>query len=274
MKLKPRTFLIGFLLSAALGITLFGAPATSLAAEPLAKEAAEKSADQTSAPLQKIEEKITQTPEAGKNIFGERNCSACHLASGPENKIPVTERTAIKGPSLWFAGSKFRSGYLAAWLAAPKSFRGVKWGTMNKGTTPHPALPKGEAGAVAAYLESLRDSEMPRDVINVEKKISRRDLRTARILFQKKQPCYACHRVKIRKTVYRRPIKLGGFSGPHLIDAGLRLQPDFIVAFLKNPARYNPNGRMPVYSDKAFTRLSDKDIIALAAYISSFKEKP
>ncbi len=271
-------------------MNFFGAPAAPHAAEPTVKAPMDKStekapaprqkpetekfADPAGAPLKKPEKKIAQTLDAGKKIFTGKSCEACHTTSGPEKKIPVTERAAIKGPSLWFAGSKFRPGYLAAWLEAPKAFRGVRWGTMDKGTTPHPALPKGEAGAVAAYIESLRDNEMPEGTETFGKKIPRRVLRTARILFQKKQPCYTCHRVKIRKTVYRRPIKLGGFSGPHLIDAGLRLQPDFIVAFLKNPARYNPNGRMPVYSDKAFTRLSGKDIIALAAYISSFKEKP
>ena len=287
MKFKSRTFFIGFILSAALGIIFFGAPhaaeppvkapvekSADRAAAPHEKPKTENSAEKTTPPLKKPEEKIAQIPGAGKKIFDEKSCGTCHTTSGPEIKIPVTERAAIKGPSLWFAGSKYRPGYLAAWLEAPKSFRGVRWGTMDKGETPHPALPKGEAGAAAAYLESLRDAEMPTGAVPDWEKIPRRVLRSARILFQKKQPCYSCHRVKIRKTVYRRPIKLGGFSGPHLIDAGRRLRPDFIVAFLKNPARYNPNGRMPVYSDKAFTRLSDKDIIALAAYISSFKEKP
>ncbi len=217
---------------------------------------------------------IPATSEAGKKIFADKGCGGCHATSGPEKRIPVTERANIKGPSLWYAGSKFRPGYPAKWLASPKAFRGVLHGTMKKGVTPHPGLSPDEAKAAGAYLESLRDAEMPSGVVPSWKKIPRRVLRRARILFQKKQPCYACHRVKIRKTVYRTPIKLGGFSGPHLIDAGLRLRPDFIAAFLKNPARYNPNGRMPIYSDKAFTRLSEKDIIGLAAYISTFKEKP
>gem|GEM_PF-1127713 len=306
MKFKSRTFLIGFILLVALGIIFSSAPATAdetkqptkalvdksteKATQPQKKLDTEKSAAKAALPQEKPktenfsekvtplpkkpEEKIAQTPEAGKKIFGEKNCRACHTTTGPEKKIPVTERAAIKGPSLWFAGSKFRPGYLASWLEAPKAFRGVRWGTMDKGESAHPALPKRAAGAAAAYIESLRDNEMPKGTVTFGKKIPRRILRNARILFQKKQPCYTCHRVKIRKTVYRRPIKLGGFSGPHLIDAGRRLQPDFIVAFLKKPARYNPNGRMPVYSDKAFTQLSDKDINALAAYISSFKEKP
>ncbi len=216
----------------------------------------------------------TSSPSGGKNLFTEKGCSNCHAVTGPEKTIPVTERSKIKGPSLWYAGSKYQPGYLASWLAQPRPFRGVRYGTMMRGKTPHPTLSPGDAGQVAAYLEGLRDAEMPGGAVPRWKKIPRRVLRKARILFQKKQPCYACHRVKIRKTVYRQPIQLGGFSAPHLIDAGHRLRSDFIVAFLKNPARYNPNGRMPAYGDKAFTRLKEEDFVALAAYISTFKEKP
>lgn len=210
----------------------------------------------------------------GKKIFSDKGCSGCHSVVGPEKFIPVNERSKLKGPSLWYAGSKFNQGYLAKWLAKPSPFRGVIYGTMKRGKTPHPSLSLDDARKVGPYLESLRDSDMPEGIIPQWKKIPHRVLRRARILFQKKQPCYACHRVKIRKTVYRQPIQLGGFSGPHLIDAGHRLRPDFIVAFLKNPKRYNPNGRMPSYGDKAFTRLVEEDLVALAAYISTFKEKP
>lgn len=210
--------------------------------------------------------------EKGKDIFLQRGCGECHTTQGPEAKIPVTERHAIKGPSLWYAGSKFRPGYLKGWLAKPQAFRGVKWGTMEKGKTPHPALAPAEAGEVALYLENLKDPEMPSGVVPAwGEKVPRQVLRRARILFQKEQPCYACHMVHIRRTVYRQPVEVGGFSAPHLVDAGRRLRPDFIVALLKSGDRYTPNGRMPRYGSTAFTPLSEQDLIALAAYIATFK---
>jgi mono/diheme cytochrome c family protein len=210
--------------------------------------------------------------EKGKEIFLRRGCAECHSTQGPEAKQPVPERHRIKGPTLWYAGSKFQPGYLKGWLAKPRALLGVKWGTMDKGKTSHPALPPAEAREVALYLESLKDPEMPAGVVpDWGEKVPRQVLRRARILFQKEQPCYACHMVHIRKTVYRQPVEVGGFTGPHLIDAGARLRPDFIVAFLKSPERYDPNGRMPRYGDKAFTPLAEQDIIALAAYIATFK---
>ena len=209
--------------------------------------------------------------EEGKSLFERNNCGSCHTRKGPETRIPPPARHGIKGPTLWYAGSKFRPGFLAQWLAEPEPFRGVIYGAMKRGKYPHPVLSEKEAAKVAAYLESLKDPEMPVGVVPRWKKVPRKVLRRARILFQKKQPCYSCHMVAIRKTVYRTPIEVGGHSAPHFKNAGRRLNPDFIVAFLKKPARYNPNGRMPVYGDKPFTKLSEKDFIALAAYIASFK---
>ena len=209
--------------------------------------------------------------QEGKSLFERNNCGSCHTLKGPETRIPPPARHGIKGPTLWYAGSKFQPGFLAKWLAEPEPFRGVVYGTMKRGKYPHPALPEEAAAKVAAYLESFTDPEMPAGVVPRWKKIPRKVLRRARILFQKKQPCYSCHMVSIRKTVYRTKIEVGGHSAPHFKDAGRRLNPDFIVAFLKKPARYNPNGRMPVYGDKPFTKLSEKDFIALAAYIASFK---
>lgn len=210
--------------------------------------------------------------DKGKDIFLQKGCGECHTIQGPEARLPVPERHKLKGPTLWYAGSKFQPGYLGRWLAKPQAFRGVKWGTMDKGKTSHPALPPAEAQEVARFLESLKDPEMPAGVVpGWGDKLPRQVLRRARILFQKEQPCYACHMVHIRKTVYRQAVEVGGFTGPHLIDAGLRLRPDFIVALLKSPDRYAPNGRMPRYGDKAFTPLSEQDLVALAGYIATLK---
>lgn len=209
--------------------------------------------------------------EEGKALFEKNNCGSCHTTNGPEARIPPPARHAIKGPTLWYAGSKFKPGFLAKWLAKPEPFRGVIYGTMKRGKYRHAVLSVKDAAKVAAYLESLKDDEMPVGVVPRWKKLPRKVLRRARILFQKKQPCYSCHMVAIRKTVYRAKIEVGGHSAPHFKDAGNRLNTDFIVALLKKPERYNPNGRMPVYGDKPFTKLSEKDFIALAAYIASFK---
>jgi len=93
--------------------------------------------------------------DRGKDIFLKKGCGECHTIEGPEVRLPVTERHKLKGPTLWYAGSKFQPGYLGRWLVKPQAFRGVKWGTMDKGKAPHPALPPAEAQEVARFLEGL-----------------------------------------------------------------------------------------------------------------------
>jgi hypothetical protein len=85
--------------------------------------------------------------------------------------------------------------------------------------------------------------------------------RTAQ-LFEKHQGCYACHRY-----LNKRGQELGGFSGPSLVEAGKRLQADWVFAFLKDPRRYYPNGKCPVPGDKAFNKYTDENRAAVATYI-------
>ena len=188
-----------------------------------------------------------------------------------KNTIRIKLGKKIKGPNLWIAGNKYQKKYLETWLQKPTPVRGVIWGTMIKGIFKHPSLSAQKAKAISSILVDFKDPKIKNGTVPKWGKIPRRILRRARILFQKKTPCYSCHKVYIRKTVYRTPIKVGGESAPSFVNAGERLNPDFIYYFLKNPKRYNPNGRMPVFGDKAFHVLSETDMVALSTYIMSFK---
>ena len=83
--------------------------------------------------------------EEGKSLFERNNCGSCHTMKGPETRISPPARHGIKGPTLWYAGNKFRPGFLAKWLAKPEPFRGVIYGTMKRGRYAHPVLTEEEA---------------------------------------------------------------------------------------------------------------------------------
>lgn len=200
---------------------------------------------------------------AGKQIFESRKCAGCHQVAGPSDPLPVAKRSSIKGPPLWFAGSKFVKGWLQQWLANPIPIYRVKYGTLEKGRNDHPKLDARQAAAVGAYLESLVDPEMKSGVVPDEK-LSRREELSAAKLFEKKQVCFGCHLYPSRKG------EIGGFSGPSLVGAGARLNADWIYACLNDPVRYYPNGRMPVYGDLAFDPFSDDDFQALARLIKGY----
>lgn len=199
---------------------------------------------------------------AGKTIFTEQKCGSCHQTSGPVAELPVTERASIKGPPLWFAGSKFKAGWLRTWLEKPEPVRRVKYGTLEKGNISHPALQAADADQVGEYLLSLVDAEMKTGIAKTGK-LSRRTQFKAEKLFAKKQVCFGCHLYPSRQG------NIGGFTGPSLVGAGARLQPDWILAFIRDNLRYYPNGRMPVYGDQVFEPFTDQELELLGQFISN-----
>jgi len=201
-------------------------------------------------------------PAQGKQLFDAKNCGACHQVSGPVDAIPVSQRPKIKGPPLWFAGSKFRGEWLIAWLEKPTAIYRVKYGTLERGANPHPALSKADAQEVDAYLMSLTDPALKTGAVAAEK-LNQRKMLGAEKLFTKKQVCFGCHQYASKQG------DIGGFSGPSLVGAGSRLQADWVYALLKDNVRYYPNGRMPVYGDQVFEAFTDEELKLLSQYIGN-----
>ncbi|MCK5167533.1 MAG: cytochrome c, partial [Rhodospirillaceae bacterium] len=59
----------------------------------------------------------------------------------------------------------------------------------------------------------------------------------------------------------------GGMTGPSLVGAATRLNPDWILAFLKKSNTFKPVKDMPNFDGL----LSDKDMLNVSRYIASFK---
>lgn len=191
----------------------------------------------------------------GEKVFQSKKCGDCHAISGPNKIASIADWSNRKGPDLWFAGSKFKKEWLDNWLESPEPIRGVKWNSLDAANPDkHPGLSKQEAGEVAGYLMDLKDNDVKANTANKKvKKVK------AKKLFEEKQACYTCHKVKVKRKT------LGGVSAPTFVGAKNRLNPDWIAAFLKNPGRYEPKGRMP-----NFSYLADEDIATLAGYISKY----
>lgn len=188
----------------------------------------------------------------GKEDFGKK-CASCHSTAAPKE--------GEKGPNLSYAGSKYNAAWVEAWLAKPTPIRQVKWGTFDIGTAKHDALSAGEAKEMAAYLATLVDSKVQKGVVPAGAPAGGAKVQ-GKILFEKKQGCYGCHKVKSSSGK-----ETGGFSGPSLADAGNRLQGDWIVAYLKNPNAYAPGTASPNYSK----RFNDGELKTLAQYMQGFK---
>ncbi len=193
---------------------------------------------------------------AGKAAFEGKGCADCHYTDGPAKEKTIADKLAMKGPELWYAGDKFQKEWLAAWLADPKIIRPMKLNSLtDKNAGDHPKLEGGDAAAVTEFLMSLSGGKMEAGKIKPKKNPK------GKLIFTKKMPCSGCHLYPARKKIS------GGFNGPSLVDAGVRLNPDWIFSYLSNSKFYKPVKDMPVFEGI----LREKDMINVARFVANFK---
>lgn len=203
--------------------------------------------------------------EAGAARFAALGCGGCHAVTRPEPGMTLAQRVARKGPDLWFIGSKLHADWLTAWLIAPKPLSGIRYDRLapETGPPPHPAAPAGDVPDLVAYLMSLTDPGMRAGVVPREAP-SRVAMLQGRILFSREQQCFACHRLETRAGM-----EVGGVTGPSLEDAGRRLNPDWVYAYLTDPRRYVPVPRMPVYFGTVYADYGAGEMVTLARYLGT-----
>ena len=194
-------------------------------------------------------------PAAGKKVYQAKQCPACHYTEGPAKEKSIADQLAKKGPELWYAGSKFQKAWLAKWLQDPKPIRPLQYNSLTeKNPGNHDKLAAGDAAAVTDFLMTLTSKEVESGVITPKKNPK------GRLIFIKKMPCSGCHQFPGKKFT-------GGMSGPSLVGAGERLNPDWIFAYLKNTKNFKPVRMMPTFAGL----LSEKDMKFVAQHVASFK---
>lgn len=199
-----------------------------------------------------------------------QQCVACHAVAKPD-KQDLAHIWDRKGPDLHYAGDKFNREWLVAWLQNPVAIRagGVMYSKVVKGSAdksadtidaaqvqPHLKLSAADAAAAADALMALKTPGL------VEKGAFKNEppnKMMAAMLFNKLRGCTSCHSAKP-----------GGApqSGPELYDAGERLQPDYVVSYIRDPQKIDPHVWMPKLG------LTEADVQKLASYIATLKEKP
>ena len=196
-------------------------------------------------------------PALGK----EKKCDTCHRFS------PDSPKLASEGPHLFFAGDKFQKSWLIAYLQKPDVVR--KAGHINdpgflQGQpvlgNPHVALNPEEARAVADYLLTLK---IPGPFVVVDKEpLSGGNKARVKSLFERDYGCSACH-----ETINLAGKIHGGISGPSLVDAGNRLNAEWVLRQLKTPKEFLEKGRMPVF------QLEDDVLVQLIRYLMTMKKE-
>ncbi len=191
----------------------------------------------------------------GGNVIFKKNCISCHYTDGPAKEKTIADQLAKKGPELWYAGSKFQKAWLVAWLQNPIPIRPMKYNSLTEQNPgDHPKLSASDATEVTEFLMGLTSSEVKPGMLKAKASIM------GRKIFIKDMPCSGCHAFAIRGEVH------GGKSGPSLIGASKRLNPDWIYAYMANIKVFKPVRDMPDFS----SALNPKELEDVAAYVTTF----
>lgn len=193
---------------------------------------------------------------AGGDAVFKKSCASCHYADGPAKEKTIADQLAKKGPELWYAGSKFQKAWLTAWLQDPKPIRALKYNSLtdkNKGD--HPKSSAADAAALTDYLMGLTSPEVKAGVIKPGATPQ------AKQIFNKKMPCSGCHSFPSGGEVR------GGLSGPTLVGASKRLNPDWTYAYLANIKHFKPVRDMPDFASV----LNPKELEGVAAFVATFE---
>lgn len=176
----------------------------------------------------------------GRRLIVESGCVSCH-------EIPGFERTSFRGPDLVNLGYKVRPEWLGVWLKDPKSYSATsRMGNFR--------LSDSETTALSALLLSQR-AEAPAGSANVDWR--KADTDNGRALFGELR-CVSCHAVNGR----------GGSMGPELTLIGDKVRRDWLVSFLKDPHRDQPETAMLQY------RLEEDQARDLTAFLLEEYETP
>jgi len=199
---------------------------------------------------------------ADSSLVQEKGCPDCHRFSSAD---PAEKH---KAPDLFYAGDKFKKQWLAEFLQHPYTLRKAGY-TVDPGfplgepalKAPHVSVSKEEAEKIADYLAELKLPGL--ETGKVDSNPLSKSLRARlKIDFERTYGCTACHEA-LNLTGNVR----GGVSGPSLVNAGNRLQTDWIFNWLKSPKQFLERGRMPIFD------LDDDTAAAITQYILTIQQK-
>jgi len=209
---------------------------------------------------------LAETPKLnrGRELLVEFNCVGCHRLQG------IT-RPEMLAPDLTSIGTKVTREWLYKWLKEPRTILDDAGNTLVNGveTEEEPRMPKfrlnePELRGLSAYLSSLRSQPVapykfdPRVVAAWEKKPDLVDEGEVRF---RQMFCTTCHALAVTRAGETKLI--GGDIGPELTKVGSKVNPDWLVAWLRDPQAYLPHAQMPRY------QWSDEDLYKVTHYITA-----
>ncbi|MBI5665369.1 MAG: c-type cytochrome [Nitrospirae bacterium] len=198
----------------------------------------------------------------GWKLFQQYNCTGCH-------RLSEVKKPARIGPALTFIGDKVNRTWLVSWFKDPGAYRpGTKM--------PRFTISDEESGYMADYLLSLKSPHPPSakggstpikplmtevESLPLEKGDAGGFAVEGRKLFGE-LGCPGCHRINGN----------GNEFAPDLSDIGNKVNPGWLIEFLKNPRAYDPKSIMPdlMIAEEDIKRIADYLVGAQRAVLLRF----
>jgi len=177
----------------------------------------------------------------GQRLVRRYNCTGCHPIEGGGGDIRrlYAEQPTFAPPNLNGEGAKAQSDWLFAFLKNPGRLQIRPWLSVRMPTF---GLSDAEASELIAYFQALDGVEVP--YVHVERASLRpENLEAGKLLMTKDYfDCFNCHQRGAQKP--EGPPE--GWA-PDLAMAHERLDPDWIVEWIRDPQKIMPGTKMPSF---------------------------
>ena len=194
----------------------------------------------------------------GISLVRELGCYGCH-------NIPGTDDLRKRGPDLSRIQEKVNTGWLVSWIKSPRAYN-------PRTKMPFFSLNDQETKDIATYIWTSGVRRTPSEKVS--------GLGDAATIAKGKEifesvGCLGCHARgaeddnpgKALEGVTGRPLVIRNRDfAPALANVGLKVQPDWLIRWLKNPKKYWHETTMPSL------RLSDTEATSIAAYLFSLSD--
>ncbi|MHB8636421.1 MAG: c-type cytochrome [Fimbriimonadaceae bacterium] len=167
--------------------------------------------------------------EAGRRLFADKDCGACHRISGEGGKI---------GPELTREGEMVQPGWLFKFLKRPTR---IRW--WQDARMPDFGLTDAEATTLTEYLMALSNQEAPYVYTPPGQLVF--PLASAGKKYFAELKCQSCHPLAGKQAVSGGDVKK---IGPDLGMAPKRLKAAWMLKFFIDPQAFTPGTQMPTFN--------------------------
>ncbi len=194
----------------------------------------------------------------GRKLIETYGCYGCHKIDG----IAGWEKLDKPGPNLQKIKAKVSKNWIKNWIWSPHSFNPKSkmpafFGQVNNSKPEFMKKNAAEVNAMGEYLYAKSRESKP-----ILKYAGGNKERGKELI--SKVGCVGCHMVEGLDEQWNLPQNR---KGTYLTGTGSKVDPDWLVSWLKKPSHYDATSVMPSF------RLTDKDANDMAAYLLSLKNK-